>query len=136
VRGYVATALLQGKKKDLPLYSSSNGGLLVNAAGGESSPAHADFEPDVSDEYAEVSVGDKLYLLFMGESRTSEEGMRELPNRRIEGISRIASGHGLVLRITAGGEDNYSRVGTFCYQGAAKWEAWKAIRTKRTICLV
>jgi hypothetical protein len=135
VHGFIVTAFFQCKQKDLPLHSSTNGGLLVNAERGVSS-TQANFEPDVLDEQAEVLVGDKLCLLFLSESETSEEGMRTLPNGKVEGISRIASGSGLVLKPVVGREGNHNRVGTFSYQGAAKWEAWRSLRTEGTICLV
>lgn len=59
-----------------------------------------------------------------------------LPNRKLEGSSRVASGSGLVLKPVVGREGNYNRDGTFRYQGAAKWEAWRSLRMAQTICLI
>lgn len=135
VRGFIVTAVFQGKQKDWPQHTSTNGGLLVNTEGGLSH-ARADFEPDVLDEQAEVFMEDQLCLLFVSESKTSEEGMRTLPNGKLEGLARFASGRGLVLKAVLEKEGHHSRVGTFHYQGAANWEAWRSLRTERTICLV
>src|ERR1700736_5611657 len=83
IHGYVASARFHGRVKDLPLQSSSNGGLLLSTD--TSSSAQADFEPDVLDADAEVSIGHEVQLLFMVERRPAEDG-----------ISRHASGRGLV----------------------------------------
>lgn len=135
VHGFVAEARLEGKEKDLPQQGSSNGGLLISSKNAPNAP-HADFEPDVPDEEAEASIGDQLYLLYLQETETSEEGMRNLPNGKLEGLSRIASGSGLVLKAVAGGDGTYTRVGTFRFQGAANWESWRAERAERTMTLV
>ena len=133
----VADAIFQPKKKELPNMSSSNGGLLVSCVVAQTPLLTADFDPDVLDKYGEVKDGDPLLLLFMGESKTSEEGMRKLPNGKLEGLYKIASGKGLVLKLAAGQpEETYSRVGTFYYQGAEKWEKWRAARDERIVRMI
>lgn len=142
IRGYVAPVTFQAKTKTHPGRSSENGGLLVATSGG--SPAgstliSANFEPDVSDEHAEVSGGDSLFLLFVAESETSEEGMRMLPTGDYEGLWRKCFGSGIVLKPVYdahGASGTYKRVGTFYYEGEALWEGWRNIRITQTICLI
>lgn len=138
VSGEVADAIFQPKKKELPNMSSSNGGLLVSTVVAQTPLLTADFDPDVLDKYGEVKDGDQLLLLFMGESKTSEEGgMRKMPHGKVELSSRIASGKGLVLKLAAGQpEETYSRVGTFYYQGAEKWEKWRVARDERVFRMI
>jgi hypothetical protein len=122
VHGYVASARFHGRVKDLPLQSSSNGGLLLGTD--TSSSAQADFEPDVLDAYAEVSIRDEVQLLFMVERRPAGDG-----------ISRYALGRGLVLVAATEGGGLYRRVGTFRFQGAERWEKWRELRNECTIRL-
>ena len=130
VRGYMAPASFQGKKKALPAQSSENGGVLVSTttSATNESPASADFEPDVPNERAEVSLGDLLYLLFVKESGDSWEGAS----------SKTSSGYGdgLVLRPVDGENSTYNRVGTFRYQGAALCKEWRMVRKECTLQLV
>lgn len=134
VSGEVADAIFQPQKKGKPNMSSSTGGLLVSTV---VALLTADFDPDVLEKYGEVKDGDRLLLLFMGDSETSEEGMRTLPHGMLEGIFRIASGKGLVLKLSAGQpEETYSRVGTFYYEGAEKWEKWRAARNERAVRMI
>ena len=120
VRGFVAPARFHSKVKGLPAQSSTNGGLLLGTD--TSSYAQADFEPDVPDAYAEVSLGDVVYLLFTAESRQAGDG-----------ISSYAWGRGLVLTESGG---LYSRVGTFRFQDNVRWEKWRELRDKRTIWMI
>lgn len=85
--------------------------------------ATTNFKPDVCFSQAEVSIGDKVWLLFWGESRTSEEGMRKLPSSKLEGITWPAHGSGLVLSFVSrgsGGESLFRRVSTFRYEGVCQ----------------
>ena len=123
VHGYVASARFHSRVKDLPQQSSSNGGLLLSTD--TSSSAQADFEPDVLDAYEEVSIEDEVQLLFMVEIRPTGDG-----------ISRYASGRGLVLVAATKGGGSYRRVGTFRFQGAERWEKWRELRNECTIQLI
>lgn len=110
VHGYMASARLHSSEKSLPYQSSNNGGLLLGT--GESSPAQADFEPDVLDTYREVSIGDEVHLLFVMEYR------------------------GLILAAAAEGGGLYSRIGTFYFQAAEAHEKWREGMKERTIWLI
>jgi hypothetical protein len=61
--------------------------------------------------------------------------MRILPDGRLEGIYRIASGSGLVLAEIPEQASN-RRVRTLHFQAAEKWKRWRAARTKQTIHLI
>ncbi|KFY45755.1 hypothetical protein V494_00801 [Pseudogymnoascus sp. VKM F-4513 (FW-928)] len=122
VRGHTASATLHSKTKKLPAQSSGNGGLLLGTD--KPSAAEADFEPDVKDAYAEVSIGDKVCLLFTIESPHAGDDVR-----------RYTWGRGLVLRTVAVGGP-YIRVGTFRFQGAESWKKWREIREVNTLRLI
>lgn len=122
VRGYVASATLHGRVKSLPTQSSSGGVLLVRAD--KSSVAQVDFEPDVQDAYAEVSIGDEMHLLFMIESRHAGDN-----------ISSSGWSRGFVLTSAASG-GSYCRVGTFYFPGAKSWEKWRDLRKEHTLWLI
>jgi hypothetical protein len=135
LRGLLAETYLQKKEEDLELLVTANGSLLVVDGVAESS-----FEPDVLHWQDEVPLGDKVWLFFLEESATSRED--KFPRMLNEGTFMLtdvgAFGRGLVLKAATSrqGGGYYSRVGTFRFQGAAEWEAWRTVRSDATVSLV
>ncbi|KAK0738974.1 hypothetical protein B0T18DRAFT_395175 [Schizothecium vesticola] len=84
------------EKKEFPAQGSAYGGHLMSV---RDAAATADFEPEVSHRPPEASLGDKVWLLQLEMTKTSEEGIRKLPNDKLKGLSRIASGRGLLLKL-------------------------------------
>jgi hypothetical protein len=128
---------LQVKEEVLPAKPSERTGVLLStSAPGSKGPLYADFKPDVFDEHAEVFIGDKLFLLYMVESRTGEQGFGMPRDGYYHGEYKVCFGEGLVLRRAVNDSDAYERVGMFRYTGTMQWEGWRKVRTEETICII